>query len=111
MRSMFVQVPMMSGAASVRHVEVSVPLVPQLLDQGKYYMTPKPIDDETERRRHRHRGPTLRSLVRLARQCDSAEELGKQLRRRYQRQRQRAGLTPAGRATAEAELDRLLARD
>ncbi|MBR1237869.1 hypothetical protein [Bradyrhizobium sp. AUGA SZCCT0182] len=111
MRSMFVQVPMMSGPAGVRRVEVSVPLVPQLLDQGKYYMEPKRIDDETEKRRHRHRGPTLRSLVKLARQCDSAEQLGEQLRRRYQRQRQRAGLAPAGRGGAEAELDRLLAQD
>ena len=40
------------------------------------------------------------------RACDSAEQLGKQLRRRYDRQRQRAGVAPAARA--EAELAELL---
>jgi hypothetical protein len=37
------------------------------------------------------------------RKCDSAEQLGKRLRRRYQRQQQRHGLARPGRATAEAE--------
>ncbi len=87
-----------------------MPLVPQLLDGGKYYMDPKPIDDATERRRYSHRGPTLRSLVRLAQACDSAEELGLALKRRFDRSFRRQG-TPAGRGSArdQAELDRLLA--
>jgi hypothetical protein len=34
----------------------------------------------------------MRYLVKLAVQCQSAEELGKRLRRRYQRQQQRQGL-------------------
>jgi hypothetical protein len=79
MRSMFAQVPMPSGPAGVMHVEVSVPLVPQLLDDGKYSMERKPLDDDAERRRCRHRGPTLRSLVKLAVKCDSAEEPGNRL--------------------------------
>ena len=71
----------------------------------------KPPTDATEKRRYRHRGPTLRSLVRLAVACDSAEELGKRLKRRYDRQNQRRGIkTGPGRA-AEAALDRLLAQD
>ena len=37
--------------------------------------------------------------------CDNAEQLGKQLRQRYQRQQQRV---PPGRAEDEAALDRLL---
>ena len=107
---MFVQVPMMSGPSAVAHIEVSVPLVPQLLDQGKYYMTPKPPADDTERRRRAARGPTLRSLVRLARQCDSAEQLGQQLKRRYDRSLQRRGMTPPGRPTAAdlAEIEQLI---
>jgi len=34
MRCMFVQVPMQTGYGQITRVEVSVPLVPQLLDQG-----------------------------------------------------------------------------
>ncbi len=57
------------------------------------------------------RAPSLRSLVRLALKCDSAEELGKRLKRRYDRQQLRQGIK-TGRVTAadEAEHDRLLGR-
>ncbi|XIA64897.1 hypothetical protein ACFIOY_40165 [Bradyrhizobium sp. TZ2] len=77
---------------------------------GKYYMERKRLDDATDRRRYRHRGPTLRSLVKLAVACDSAEQLGQQLKRRYDRQRQRAGLAQSDRRRAEAELDAQLDR-
>jgi hypothetical protein len=40
------------------------------------------------------RGPTLRSLVKLALACDSAEEMGKRLKRRFDRQKQRGLRTP-----------------
>ena len=103
MRSMLTQVPMLTGYAGVQHVEVSVPFVAVLLDgDGKYYTTPKPIDDDTERRRHRARGPTLRSLVRFALASDSAEQMGKQLKRRFE------GTAAPHRAGAEAERDRSL---
>jgi hypothetical protein len=60
---MFVQVPMLSGPAVVR-VEDSLPYVLVLIgDDGKYYIEPKPIEDETEKRRYRARGPTLRFLA------------------------------------------------
>ena len=107
---MVVIVCQLSGPNGVLHVPVSLPRVPQLLD-GKKYMLPsavKPPDDATERRRYRHRGPTLRSLVKLALACESAEQLGQQLKRRYDRQRQRAGLGQADHRRAEAELDRTL---
>jgi hypothetical protein len=107
MRSMFVQVPMMSGPSAVAHIEVSVPLVPQLLDQGKYYMTPKPPADDTERRRRAARGPILRSLVKLAVRCDSAEQLGLALKRRYDRQRQRQGIASPGPGGASGRKCRL----
>ena len=92
MRSMFTRVPTQTGYGAVVQVEVSLPLVEFLVadGDGKYYMKPMQIEDATERRRYRHRGPTLRSLVKLALACDSAEELGKRLRRRYQRQALRA---------------------
>jgi hypothetical protein len=68
---------------------VSLPLVPQLLDERKYMLPGdvKPPEDRTEA--YRQRAPSLRFLVRLAVKCDSAEQLGKKLRRRYQRQQQR----------------------
>jgi len=40
--------------------------------------------------------------------CDSAEQLGERLKRRYDRQLQHRGLTPPGNARADAELDRIL---
>jgi hypothetical protein len=47
--------------------------------------------------------------------CESAEQLGKKLRRRYQRQQQRRGIAPAGRGHDDGELadqlDSLLAQD
>ena len=62
--------------AILTRVEVSVPYVAALVADtgGKYYMTPKHIEDATERHRYRHRGPTLRSLVKLALACQSAEQ-------------------------------------
>ena len=110
MRHMVVIVPELTGYASVRHVAVSLPYAAQLID-GKKYMLPgdvKPPEGGTERRRQRApRAPSLRVLVRWAVKCQSAEELGQRLKRRYQRQQQRAGLPDPGRARAEAELDRL----
>jgi hypothetical protein len=98
MRSMLIQVPMLSGPAGVMLVEVSVPYVAALItDDGKYYMEPKRLEG-TELRRYRHRGPTLRSLVKLALACDSAEEMGKKLKRRFDRSYQRQGLVRPGRA-------------
>jgi hypothetical protein len=59
--------------------------------------------------------PSMRTLVRWAQKCDSAEQLGERLRRRCQRQQQRQGIASHGRSRAEGEiaeqLDRLLAQD
>ena len=82
---------------------MSLPYVDALIaDGGKYYMEPKRIDDFTEKRRHRARGLTLRSIVKMAVRCDSAEQLGEQLRRKYSRPR------PSDRRRAEAELEHIL---
>ena len=61
----------------------------------------------------RRRSPTWSGL---AVKCQSAEELGQKLRRRYQRQQQRQGQTPPGpqprrRAELAEPLDRLLVQD
>ena len=71
-------------------------------------MEPRRLEG-TELRRHRARGPTLRSLVKLALACDNAEQMGKKLKRRLDRSLRRQGVRPAD-ATAEAELDRFLGR-
>ena len=112
---MVVIVPELTGYASVRHVAVSLPYAAQLID-GKKYTLPgdvKPPESGTERRRQRApRAPSMRTLVRWAQACDSAEQLGKKLRRRYQRQQQLQGTASPGSTRAEAELaqelDRLL---
>ena len=56
----------------------------------------------------------MRTLVKWAQRCDSAEQLGERLRRRYHRQQQRHGLARTGgrddRELAE-RLDSLLAQD
>ena len=90
-RVMIVIVPELTGYASIRHVAVSLPLVPQLLD-GKKYMEAKDLPRLHGTELRRARAPSMRFLVKLALRCDSAEELGKRLRRRYQRQQQRQGL-------------------
>lgn len=118
MRYMVVIVPELTGYASIRHIAVSLPYASQLID-GVKYMLPgdvKPPNGDTERRRQRApRAPGLRTLVRWAQACDSAEQLGEKLRRRYDRQRQRQGIAPPGRGRAEGELaerlDRMLAQD
>ena len=97
---------MLTGYASVRHVEVSLPFVEAILDGEKYYVERRRLEG-TELRRAR--APLLRFLVRLALKCDNAEELGKRLRRRYQRQQQRQDLVRSGRAEADTEIERLLA--
>jgi hypothetical protein len=109
---MVIVVPQQAGPAGVMHIAVSVPRIACLIDHVKYLEPSdvKPPTDATERRRYRHRGPTLRSLVKLAVRCDSAEQLGQQLKRRYDRQRQRAGLAQADHRRAEAEVDAQLDR-
>ena len=56
------------------------------------------------------RAPSLRALVKLALKCDSAEQMGKQLKRRFDQSLRRRGIDPGRdrRAEAEAQLDRLL---
>ena len=89
----------------------ALPYAAQLID-GVKYMEPgdvKPPERDTERRRQRApRAPRLRYLVKLSLKCQSAEELGKKLRRRYQRQQRRQGAVRPGRTTAHAEPDQLI---
>ena len=110
MRRMVVIVPELTGYASIRHIAVSLPYVAALI--GEKYMLPqdvKPPEGGTEKRRQRApRAPSMRTLVRWAQKCDSAEQLGEKLKRRYDRQLQRRGLAPSGNARAEAELAELL---
>lgn len=92
-RVMVVIVPQLTGYATIRHIAVSLPFVAQLLDHVKYLepsdMKQQPEGDTEKRRQRAPRGPSMKSLVRLAVKCDSAEQLGERLKRRYdRRQRQ-----------------------
>jgi hypothetical protein len=113
---MVIRVPELTAGAGVRFVAVSVPYVEALLD-GKKYRLPGddvPRLEGTEAYRARApRGPTLRSLVKLALRCQSAEEMGLKLKRRFDRSLRRRGIDPnRGRQRqVEAELDRLLTQD
>ncbi len=108
MQHMFVTVAMHTGYGGIKHVEVSLPYIEVLVadSEGKYYMERKPPSDNDSGLR-RSRGPTLRRLVRLALACDLAEQMGKQLRRRFdrslQRQQQRGGMSASAPTTDMAE--------
>jgi hypothetical protein len=119
MRSMVTRVAILSGYGAVRHVRVSLPLIPCLVDRVRYMLPedaqPDSIDDRIVRRQQacgftraiagkKPRAPTLRTLVRYALKCQSAEELGEGLRARYERQQRRAGLA-TGRPRQDVELD------
>jgi hypothetical protein len=114
MRRMVIRVPELTGYAGVRFVPVSLPYAPQLID-GKKYMEPKDAPRPEGYRERARRGPTLRSLVKLALRCQSAEEMGKQLKRRFDRSLRRRGVDPnpsrSRLAEAEAEVVRLLGQD
>lgn len=82
-RSMVVVVPELTGYAVLRHVYVSVPYAACLLDGVKYMEQPPPPETRDLRKMRRQetpRAPTLRRLVKLAMECDSAEQLGHRLR-------------------------------
>ena len=106
---LLVVVPSESGTKRVR---ISVPLVECLLDHQRYFLPgelPAPAGEELRalsrpRITKASRAPSLRTLVKHALKCQSAEELGQRLKQRYQRQQQRAGLAPAGRSRAEGEV-------
>jgi hypothetical protein len=83
--TMVIRVPLLTTYATVKHVDVSLPLVPCLID-GEEYMDPRDVRPLEGQELRRARAPSLRFLVKLAMRCDNAEQLGKRLRCRYQRQ-------------------------
>jgi hypothetical protein len=112
---MVISVPELTSSATVRFVPVSLPLVEMLVDGSKYRLpgdeAPQLTGAEAYRARA-PRGPTLRSLVRLALRCQSAEEMGKKLKRRFDRSLRRQGISPRRPSRQdEAEVERLLGQD
>ena len=113
MRHMVVIVTELTGYASIRHVAVSLPHVAALI--GEKCMLPgdvKPPEGGTERRPRRARHPCARPAGAAV---PDAEEMGRRLKARFDRQRQRAGLPPVGRDRDQGEVaqepDELLAQD
>lgn len=112
---MVIIVPEPTGYAGIKHVAVSLPRIAWLIDHEKWLEpedVPEPeIRDMRRLRRHKGpRSPSLRTLVRWAIRCDTAEQLGERLRQRYERQARRAGDALPRRTDAEDRqvLDRLL---
>jgi hypothetical protein len=119
--------PFLTTAAQIRRLRISVPLVPCLLDNQRYYLPDDlpPASGEELRPMLRPRiaqvkalpraprAPSLRSLVKLALACDSAEQMGKKLKQRFDRQQRRRGVYARRDITARdlAELDRLIGQD
>jgi len=105
-----------ASESGTKRVRISLPLVECLLDHQRYFLPgelPAPAGEELRpmsrpRITKAPRAPSLRTLVKHALKCQSAEELGQRLKRRYQRQRQRAGIAPPGSARDEDELARIL---
>jgi hypothetical protein len=121
---MIALVPHLTTNCRVRHVRVSVPLIAALVDNERYYLPdelPAPAGEElramfrpkiaqVKAPPRAPRAPTLRTLVRYALKCESAEELGKKLKRRYDRQQQRRGVYARRSPSAAdmADLERLI---
>ena len=85
---MVIRISQQTGYAGLRPCLISLPHVPFLVD-AKKYMEPKdvPALEGTELRRAR--APSYRFLVKQAMRCQSAEELGQKLKRRFDRSLQR----------------------
>jgi hypothetical protein len=103
------QVP--AAGSGLRPVRVSLPRVDALIaEQPEKYSLPEnlppPKGVELRALRKPH-APTLRYLTKLALRCQSAEELGKKLKQRWERQH-RSSASPN--AEDEADLERLLGR-
>ena len=106
-----------ASESGTKRVRISLPLVECLLDHQRYFLPgelPAPAGEELRpmsrpRITKAPRAPRLRTLVKHALKCQSAEELGQRLKRRYQRQQRRAGIAPPSNGRLEAELDKLLA--
>jgi hypothetical protein len=120
---------------TMREVLVSLPMCEQLLDERRYFRpgegtentvtkfhmskpSPERLVRALRTADHRPavavprtatppRGPSLRTLVRWALKCDSAEQLGKKIRQRYDRQHRHPG-SPS--AADDAEIDRLFGK-
>ena len=101
MRAMIIRIPIQTAAAGVRHVAVSLPRIDCLLvDQPGKYLLPENLPPPTRsdvqpigrRRLYRPisspRAPSLLFLVKMALRCDSAEQTGQRLKRRFERQHQ-----------------------
>jgi len=109
-RIMVILVPELTGFAGVRYVAVTLPFVEAILD-GKKYRLPGDVPRPQGYMERAPRGPTLRSLVELALRCDSVEEMGKSLKRRFDRSLRRRGIDPRRNRRTDAELERLLGQD
>ena len=119
--------PFLTTAAQIRRLRISVPLIECLIDNQRYYrpedlppatgeeLRPllRPRITQLKAPMRAPRAPSLKMLVRYALACDGAEEMGKKLKRRFERQKQRRGVYARRNPSARdgAEIERLLGQD
>jgi hypothetical protein len=85
--------PTLDGNSRFGLACISLPLVPALIDGSRYVLEvdlpPKPCRDFRRLRQGKEpRPPSLRTLVKWALTCESAEQLGKKIKKRYDQQHQ-----------------------
>lgn len=95
---MVIVVPLLASYAKVRHVHVSLPLVPELLD-GVKYREPADLAEAEQRQQEEH--AAMKREQHLQQKAESARRC---------RQQRRAGVQPQQPSDRDIELlDRLLA--
>jgi hypothetical protein len=100
-------IPILNSDGKITRLRVSVPRVDVLLD-GARYVLEENLPARAGQELRAHRAPRLKTLVRWAMRCQSAEQFGRKLRRRYEQQR-RHGIESARQAEEAEHL--LLSRD
>jgi hypothetical protein len=113
MQSMIRRLPLLFGPGSMPHyVNVSLPLVPFLLDGVKYMREDQIPPPESRNLREMKsdkprppRTPSMRVMVRYALRSQSAEEFGKRMRKRYAANADKP--SPRAEPEVDRELDRL----
>jgi hypothetical protein len=135
MQAMVRHLPYVGQNGSMRVLVISLPMIEQLIDGTRYFRIEhqpeapgsrfhvgkpsreklaqalRPRINKVKAPPRAPRMPSLRTMVRYALKCQSAEELGEKLRRRYARAKQRAGIKTGPSAADEREIERLLGQD
>jgi hypothetical protein len=93
--------PILGSDMKVRRLRISVPLVEALLDEpGGRYMREEDLPPKAGAELRAHRAPSLKSLVKLALKCESAEQMGEEAQAAF-RKPSSSGMVAAGSLTTQ----------